>query len=46
MTEVQILNDTNCMLGEGPLWHPEREALFWFDIVGKRLYWLCQRNFT
>jgi sugar lactone lactonase YvrE len=25
------------MLGEGPLWHPEREALFWFDIVGKRL---------
>ncbi|MBO6854722.1 MAG: SMP-30/gluconolactonase/LRE family protein [Marivivens sp.] len=38
MTDVQVLNDTNCMLGEGPLWHPEREALFWFDIVGKRLY--------
>lgn len=38
MTDVQALNDTNCMLGEGPLWHPEREALFWFDIVGKRLY--------
>ena len=38
MTDVQVLNDTNCMLGEGPFWHPEREALFWFDIVGKRLY--------
>lgn len=26
-----------CELGEGPLWHPQREALFWFDIVGQRL---------
>jgi hypothetical protein len=26
-----------CTLGEGPLWHPEREQLFWFDIMGKRL---------
>ncbi len=24
-------------LGEGPLWHPERGQLFWFDILGKRL---------
>lgn len=22
----------NCTLGEGPLWHPERGRLFWFDI--------------
>ena len=21
-----------CSLGEGPLWHPERQQLFWFDI--------------
>ncbi len=27
-----------CELGEGPLWHPERKQLFWFDIIGKRLY--------
>lgn len=26
-----------CELGEGPLWHPERQQLFWFDILGKRL---------
>lgn len=26
-----------CALGEGPMWHPEREQLFWFDIIGKRL---------
>ena len=26
-----------CQLGEGPLWHPLRQQLFWFDITGKRL---------
>jgi len=26
-----------CRLGEGPLWHPGRDQLFWFDILGKRL---------
>jgi sugar lactone lactonase YvrE len=26
-----------CELGEGPLWHPLRKQLFWFDINGKRL---------
>lgn len=26
-----------CLLGEGPLWHPERQQLFWFDILGNRL---------
>ncbi len=30
-------DDRPCMLGEGPLWHPERKQLFWFDILGKRL---------
>lgn len=34
----RIFDDTPCRLGEGPLWHPEREQLFWFDIIGKRLY--------
>ncbi|SER65154.1 Sugar lactone lactonase YvrE [Tranquillimonas rosea] len=32
-----IFDDRHCTLGEGPLWHPVREQLFWFDIMGKRL---------
>lgn len=32
-----IFDDRLCTLGEGPLWHPERNQLFWFDILGNRL---------
>ncbi|WP_300034925.1 SMP-30/gluconolactonase/LRE family protein [uncultured Roseobacter sp.] len=30
-------DDRSCRLGEGPLWHPRRQQLFWFDISGKKL---------
>ena len=33
-----IHDRTTCTLGEGPLWHPERGQLVWFDILGKRLH--------
>lgn len=33
-----IFDATKCTLGEGPLWHPTRRQLFWFDILGKRLH--------
>lgn len=33
-----IFDATQCVLGEGPLWHPERGELFWFDILSKRLH--------
>lgn len=32
-----VFDERRCELGEGPLWHPLREQLFWFDILGKRL---------
>lgn len=34
---VTVFDDRPCALGEGPLWHPVRKQLFWFDILGKRL---------
>ncbi|MEM7438523.1 MAG: SMP-30/gluconolactonase/LRE family protein [Pseudomonadota bacterium] len=33
----QVFDPRPCTLGEGPLWHPERGQLFWFDIIEKRL---------
>lgn len=32
-----IFDKRVCKLGEGPLWHPGRGQLFWFDILNKRL---------
>lgn len=38
-----IYDSRTCFLGEGPLWHPQRQQLFWFDIINKRL---LSRNST
>ncbi len=37
MKPVEIFDETLCILGEGPVWHPLRESLIWFDIIGKSL---------
>lgn len=34
---MRIHDKRICELGEGPLWHPKRNELFWFDIIGQRL---------
>lgn len=34
---VATFDSRPCALGEGPLWHPLRQQLFWFDIMGHRL---------
>lgn len=33
-----IFDTRPCELGEGPLWHPVREQLFWFDILNRTLH--------
>lgn len=33
-----IFDDTTCTLGEGALWHPDRGALIWFDILSRRMF--------
>lgn len=34
----KVYDDTVCSLGEGPLWHPTRGQLYWFDIHGSALH--------
>ena len=38
MTSSKIFDNTLCTLGEGPMWHPKRESLIWFDIMGMCMY--------
>lgn len=33
----RLFDPRRCTLGEGPLWHPKREQLFWFDILSHKL---------
>lgn len=32
-----LFDPRTCTLGEGAFWHPERQQIFWFDILNKRL---------
>ena len=34
---MTVYDHRRCELGEGPLWHPTRNQLFWFDILNNRM---------
>ena len=38
MTDATVHDQRLCLLGEGALWHPERDELLWFDILGRMLH--------
>ncbi len=38
MTDPERVADTMAHTGEGPLWHPDEELLYWVDIPAGRLY--------
>jgi sugar lactone lactonase YvrE len=35
--QAQLVLDSKCMLGEGSIWHPKENKLYWIDIEGKQL---------
>ncbi len=40
--KVSVHDTTRCLLGEGPLWHPERQQFLWCDILARRV--LCREG--
>jgi D-xylono/L-arabinono-1,4-lactonase len=38
LDESHVVADFACHTGEGPLWHPDEEALYWIDIPRGRVY--------
>ena len=37
--EPELVADYECMTGEGPLWHPGEQRVYWVDIPQGRLFW-------
>ncbi len=38
MSTVQNIFSSQCNLGEGPMWHPTENGLYWVDILQKELH--------
>jgi D-xylonolactonase len=38
MSDPQVVADTACQTGEGPIWHAARKLLYWLDIPTGRLF--------
>jgi D-xylono/L-arabinono-1,4-lactonase len=37
-SDVDLVANYHCVLGECPLWHPAEERLYWTDILGGRIF--------
>ena len=37
-SKAKIYDDNLCQIGEGPIWHPIRKSLIWFDILGGSIF--------
>ncbi|HWE62581.1 MAG TPA: SMP-30/gluconolactonase/LRE family protein [Chloroflexota bacterium] len=37
--DVELVVDAHAIVGEGPIWHPDRQLLSWVDIEGCRVHW-------
>ena len=36
--EPELIADTRCVTGEGPLWHPSERRVYWVDIPTGRMF--------
>src|SRR5688500_4773668 len=36
--ELELIADYACVTGEGPLWHPQEQKVYWVDIPKGRLF--------
>ena len=36
--EPELIADYRCVIGEGPLWHPDERRLYWIDIATGRIF--------
>ena len=39
MNELRVVRKTQNVLGEGPCWDPVSGRIWWFDIVGRKIFW-------
>jgi L-arabinonolactonase len=44
MSDVEWVVSAQCELGEGPVWHPSEQVLYWLDIYGGCLHRLDPRS--